>query len=130
MRARAARDKGRSERAQRATAFRASLVGQLRGSGAPLTPAVEALLDSATSAYVEIAKTSAQFIEGRASAKAMERMSNARGELRRTLRSLGLIANGGEAGTNGDSAPPPGAPSDESMAEVVASFGGTPQGGR
>ena len=106
-RALAVRDRNRVEREQRAASFRTSLLAQIRssrGAAESLDAATEALLDSAVSAHIEIARTSKQFIEGRASAKAMHRLGLARSELRRALRALGLIADSGEP----DAAPPSG----------------------
>jgi hypothetical protein len=110
LRARAGRDRRVAERAALALSFRASLEAQYRASvGAPtgaLSAAVEALLNAAVSTHVEIVETTKRFLDGRARNPAMERMNNARGELRRCLRSLGLVSNVGDAGTNEDSGPP------------------------
>ena len=121
---------GQIERANAAVATREALLAQLRhvrGEAAEIDAATGYLIDSAVSATVQIAVTTRQFLAGRASAKAMLRLGNARSELRRCLRSLGLVADSGEAGTNGANAPPPGAPTDESMRAVVARFGGAPK---
>jgi len=47
-------------------------------------------------AFIEISETTLSFLNGRGNSKAMERMNNARGELRRALRSLGVIGDRGD----------------------------------
>jgi hypothetical protein len=106
----AERIKAREEREARAASYRQALEGELVGIGGnPALPSMQALLDSATSAHLEISRTTKRFVHGAASAKAMHRLGLARSELRRALRALGLIADSGEA------APVPAGPSLEEL---------------
>ena len=102
-----------ADREARALASRRALEAEFRKAtgvpaGEPIGEAYAALLAVASSALVEIERTTTQMLAGRARAKAMANLAAARSELRRCLRALGLIGTDGE-GTNGDSAPPPGA---------------------
>jgi hypothetical protein len=120
----AERIRARQERAERARVYRAALETEVRAAGRdPVAPSMQALLDSATSAHLEIAKTTAQFVHGSVHAKSMLRLQFARSELRRALRALGLIRDDAES-RNDDQTAPPAAPTEEAMADVVARFGG------
>jgi hypothetical protein len=106
-----------TEREKRATRLLDALSSEYRATrgvpdGIEISAADRALLSAAASAQLEIETTTAQFAAGRASSKALERLGNARGEMRRTLQALGLITSDGETGTNGD-APPPNATEEE-----------------
>jgi hypothetical protein len=102
-----AKDKHAIEREKRATRLQTELSREYRRvHGLPvdaeIPPADRALLAAAVSASIEIERTTSQMVAGRARAKALKSLGFARSELRRSLRSLGLIANDAETGTNGD----------------------------
>jgi hypothetical protein len=129
-----ARRKYRAAREERASSLWRSLAAEYRrvhglSETTPIGAADESLLRSAVSASLEIHITTDRLVAGHANQKSLKSVGLARSELRRCLRSLGMIGDSGEPPAD-PNAPPPGAPTDESMAEVVASFGGTPQGGR
>jgi hypothetical protein len=73
-----------------AAGFRASLRAKLNGTNDPV---VGALIDVATSAFVEIRVISALYEVGRAQGEHMNRLATARATLIRALRSLGLTAD-------------------------------------
>jgi hypothetical protein len=131
IRAQAGRVNARREREERALALWRSLAGEYRRvhslpEDAPINPADELLLQAAVSAALEISVTTARLVHGCARPKGMRNLGAARGELRRALRSLGMIGDSGDAGTNDDNVMPR-PPTDEAMREVVAAFGGTPK---
>jgi hypothetical protein len=116
-----AKGKRRDEREERALACRNALEAEFRSvngvsPGAPIAASDQALLAVASSALLEVELTTARLVAGRARSKALKNLGFARSELRRCLRSLGLIANDGESVTNGDAAPPPGATDAEKVA--------------
>jgi hypothetical protein len=108
------RARARAERIERAKVYRAGLEDEVRTAGGnPASPSTMALVDSAVSAHAEIFKTTAQFINGSAHAKAMLRLQFARSELRRALRALGLTADSGESRQEDPNSPPPNATEEE-----------------
>jgi hypothetical protein len=113
----AERIRAREERAERARAYRLALEAELVATGGnPASASATALLDSAVSAHLEIAKTTQRFIHGSAHNKAMLRLQFARSELRRALRALGLIRDSGDADADDPNAPPPNATDEEKRA--------------
>ena len=90
-----------ADREARALASRRALEAEFRKAtgGAPIGAADAALLTVASSALVEIERTTAQMLAGRARAKAMANLAAARSELRRCLRALNLIRSDGESST-------------------------------
>jgi hypothetical protein len=109
----AERTRARAERVRRAIEYRSALSAEVVAvGGSPASASTMALLDSATSAYMEIARTTERFIYGSAHDKAMQRLQFCRSELRRALRALRLITDDAESRA------------DNTMADVVARFGG------
>src|ERR1700693_6445449 len=97
----AARIKQRREREKRATRLEIALAAEYTPThglavDALIAAADQALLDSAVSAHLEIARTTEQMIRGCARPASVKSLGFARSELRRCLRSLGLIGGSGE----------------------------------
>ncbi len=82
----------RAEARRRALAadFRARLLADLEARGIALGIGQDALVDAATSCYVEIQEVSQLFLRCKASGKQLTQLGLARGQLARTLRLLGL----------------------------------------
>jgi hypothetical protein len=125
-----AKDSHAVEREKRATELLERLTAEYRAvralpDGVDIGASDRALLSAVASSALEIELTTARLAAGRAHSKALERLGNSRSELRRALRALRMIGDSGEQ--RDDPIAPP-APSEESMAEVVAAFGGTPKG--
>jgi len=116
------------QRETRATELRQRLASEYRTvhnlpEDVPIPAADEALLESAISAGVEIARTTELMIKGCARPASVKSLGFARSELRRSLRALGMVSDSAIEQRE-DSTTPPLLPSEEAMREVVASFGG------
>ena len=90
-----------AEREQRVAELRECLADEYRHrrnlpEGTPIPAADSVVLASAVSASFEIERTTAQLVAGRAQQKALDRLGFARSELRRCLRSLGMVGDSGE----------------------------------
>ena len=94
------RSVARARRARLATEFRAKLARQL--PAAPDSASTQALIEAATSAYVQTVEVTAVFLRANASAAEIRQLTIARGQLQRCLRALNLIER-----DKPDDAPPP-----------------------
>ena len=115
-----ARRKHREEREHAAAGLRHALECEYRrahglSEGAPLPAADQELLKAAVSSAVEIDITTSRLVAGQARPASMKSLGFARSELRRCLRSLGMIGDSGELPAD-PNAPPPGATDEERRA--------------